>query len=66
MLIKNFIRRNSLNYAIFVFVIKKFDKNFRICVNYKILNVLIIKNRNYFLLIKFFLIDCAQQNFTLN
>ena len=52
MLKKNFIRRNSLNYATFVLIIKKLDENFRICVNYKTLNVLIIKNRNCFLLIK--------------
>ena len=52
MLTKNFIRRNSLNYATLVLIIKKFDENFRIYVNYKILNVLIIKNRNCFLLIK--------------
>ena len=52
MLKKSFIWRNSSNYATFVLIIKKLDENFKICVNYKILNVLIIKNRNSFLLIK--------------
>ena len=52
MLKKKFIRRNSSNYAAFVLIIKKFDENFRVYVNYKTFNVLIIKNRNYFLLIK--------------
>ena len=52
MLKKDFIRRNLSNYATFVLIIKKFDKSFWICVNYKTLNVLIIKNRNCFLLIK--------------
>ena len=66
MLKKNFIRRNLSNYATFVLIIKKLNENFRICINYKTLNVLIIKNRNCFLLIKKFLIDFAQQNFILN
>ena len=48
MLKKKFIRRNLLNYATFVLIIKKFEKNFRVCVNYKALNALIIKNRNCF------------------
>ena len=52
MLKKNFIRRNSSNYATLVLIIKKFDENFRVYINYKTLNVLIIKNRNCFLLIK--------------
>ena len=52
MLKKNFIRRNSSNYATLVLIIKKFDENFKVYVNYKTLNVLIIKNRNYFSLIK--------------
>ena len=47
-----FIRRNSLNYATFVLIIKKLDKIFKVYVNYKALNVLIIKNRNCFSLIK--------------
>ena len=52
MLKKSFIRRNLSNYTTLVLIIKKFDENFRICVNYKALNVLIIKNRNCFSLIK--------------
>ena len=33
-------------------IIKKFKKNFKVCINYKVLNILTIKNRNVFLLIK--------------
>ena len=52
MLKKSFIQRNSSNYTTLVLIIKKFDEDFRVCVNYRTLNVLIIKNRNCFLLIK--------------
>ena len=50
MLEKDFIRFNKFDYAIFVLIIKKFEENLRICVDYKILNALIIKNRNAFFL----------------
>ena len=48
MLKKNFIPFNFFRYAIFVLIMKKFEKFFRICVNYRTLNALIIKNRNCF------------------
>ena len=65
-MLKKINRRNSSNYTTLVLIIKKLNKNFRICVNYKTLNILIIKNRNFFSLIKKILIDFAQQNFILN
>ena len=52
MLKKDFIRFSKFDYAIFVLIIKKFEKNLRICVNYRVLNALIIKNRNAFSLIR--------------
>ena len=52
MLEKNFIKKNTSHYATSMFIIKKFDEKFRVCVDYKTLNVLIIKNRNAFSLIK--------------
>ena len=51
MLNKKFIRFNHFEYVVSIFIVKKFEKKLRICVNYKIFNVLIIKNRNVFLLI---------------
>ena len=52
MLKKSFIRSSFFYFATPVLVIKKFEKNLRVCINYRILNVFIIKNRNCFLLIK--------------
>lgn len=52
MLKKNFIRFNKFEYAISILIIKKFEKNLRICVDYKIFNPLIIKNRNASFLIR--------------
>ena len=43
-------------YTIPILIIKKSNKKFRICINYKILNKFIIKNRNTFFLIKNILI----------
>ena len=52
MLTKNFIRLSLSHYAISVLIIKKFTKNLKVCVNYRTLNVLIIKNRNCSLFIR--------------
>ena len=52
MLNKNFIKFNISKYVVFVLIIKKFDENLKICVNYKIFNVLTIKNRNALSFIK--------------
>ena len=46
MLNKNFIKFNSFEYATFVLIIKKFENDLKICVNYKTFNVFTIKNRN--------------------
>lgn len=52
MLIKEFIRFNYFEYAISILIVKKLEKELRVCVNYKTLNILIIKNRNAFFLIR--------------
>ena len=52
MLAKNYIRASIFDYTSLVLIIKKSDENLRVCVNYKALNALIIKNRNSFSLIK--------------
>ena len=46
MLKKNFIRSSFFRFAVFVLIIKKFEKGLRVCINYRSLNALIIKNRN--------------------
>ena len=52
MMSKNFIRRNHFDYAFSMFIVKKSNENFWVCVNYRSLNALIIKNRNVSSLIK--------------
>ena len=49
---KGYIRSSILSYATSILIIKKLNKDLRICVNYRALNALIILNRNIFLLIK--------------
>jgi len=49
---KNFIRNSISQYATFILIVKKLNRELRVCVNYKVLNALIIKNRNISLLIK--------------
>ena len=56
MLKKSCIRINISLYATFILIIKKFDDDLRIYVNYYALNVLIIRNRNIFSLIRNILI----------
>ena len=56
MLKKNYIQLNIFSYTIFVLIIKKFDDDLRIYVNYRALNALIIRNRNAFSLIRNILI----------
>ena len=48
---KKFIRVNRFKIAVFVLFVKKFNKNFRFCVNYKNLNAVIVKNRYFLFLI---------------
>ena len=49
---KEYIKFNILSYAILILIVKKLDKEFKIYVNYRIFNVLIILNRNISSLIK--------------
>ena len=44
MLEKKYIRFNISLYIALILIIKKFDKELRIYINYRALNVLIIKN----------------------
>ena len=48
---KEFIRVNRFEIAAFVLFIKKLNKNLRFCVDYKGLNVVIVKNRYFLFLI---------------
>ena len=52
MMSKNFIRRNHFDYAFSMLIIKKSNEIFWMCVNYRSLNALIIKNRNVSSLIR--------------
>ena len=52
MLEKEFIRESISHYAASVLIVKKPEEELRMCVNYRALNALIIKNRNAFSLIK--------------
>ena len=52
MLRKNYIRSSTSSYAASVLIVKKFDDGLRICVNYRALNALTIRNRNVFSLIR--------------
>ena len=56
MLNKEYIKSNIFFYIISIFIIKKFNEKFRIYIDYRVLNSLIIKNRNTFSLIKEILI----------
>ena len=46
MLSKNFIRFNYFDYFFSILIVKKSEGELKVCVDYKILNVLTIKNRN--------------------
>ena len=56
MLKKKYIRLNTLFYIVFIFIVKKFNKGFKLYVNYRAFNVFIVFNRNALFLIKIFLI----------
>ena len=43
---KEYIRLNISSYVILVLIVKKSNKELRICIDYKALNALTIKNRN--------------------
>ena len=52
MLEKEYIKFNTLFYIIFILIMKKSNKGLRFYVNYRILNALIILNKNALSLIK--------------
>ena len=52
MLKKSYIRSSISSYIAFVLIVKKPDNDLRICVDYRALNALIIRNRNIFSLIR--------------
>ena len=52
MLKKDYIRLNIFLYITLILIVKKFDDDLRICVNYRALNALIIRNQNAFSLIR--------------
>ena len=52
MLGKGYIRPSILLYAALVFIVKKPDRGLKVYVDYKVLNSLIIKNRNILPLIR--------------
>ena len=49
---KNYIKLNTFLYIISILIIKKFDNEFYIYINYRVFNILIIKNRNILLFIR--------------
>ena len=56
MLKKKYIRSSTLFYIAFIFIIKKFNKRFKLYINYQIFNIFIIFSRNALFLIKKILI----------
>ena len=42
---KKFIKSSIFDYVALVFIVKKLDEELKICVDYRVLNALIIKNR---------------------
>ena len=46
MMSKSFIRRNHARYVSSIFIVKKSNEEFRVCVDYRALNALIVKNKN--------------------
>ena len=53
---KKYIKLNIFLYAILILIIKKFNNDLRICIDYRVFNKLIIKNRNALFLIREILI----------
>ena len=49
---KEFIRHNFSFYVASILIVKKLNENLRICVNYRVFNNVIIKNRNASSLLK--------------
>ena len=53
---KDYIKKYISPYAALILIVKKLNKNLYIYVNYKVLNILIIRNKNISLLIRKILI----------
>ena len=49
---KNFIKHNFSSYVVSILIVKKSNKDLRVCVNYRIFNNIMIKNRNASLLLR--------------
>ena len=49
---KDYIKRNISPYVTLILIIKKLNKDLRIYINYKVLNILIIRNKNISFLIR--------------
>ena len=52
MLSKEYIKSSIFLYVILIFIVKKLNKDLRICINYRAFNLLTIKNRNALFLIR--------------
>ena len=49
---KEYIKSSTSLYVVFILIVKKLNEELRIYINYRVLNVLIIKNRNALPLIR--------------
>ena len=49
---KKFIKLNYFLYATLIFIIKKSKSDFRVCIDYRALNIFTIKNKNILFLIR--------------
>ena len=49
---KGYIKLNIFSYIALILIVKKLDEGLRICIDYRALNILTIKNRNASLLIR--------------
>ena len=64
MLSKEYIKSSTFSYVALIFIVKKSNEGFRICIDYRVFNSLTIKNRNALFLIKKTLIKlCAAKIF---
>ena len=52
MLNKDFIRSSTSDFAVSILLMKKFDENLKVCVDYRVFNFLTMKNRNTSFLIR--------------
>ena len=60
MLKKEYIRFNISFYAVFIFIVKKSNEGFKLYIDYRVFNILIVFNRNASSLIKkIFIKFCA-------